>query len=182
MTYRRQLRERAFDSHGVITIEDARACGVPAVEVRKLAARGALAQLGRGVYRMLEVPAGRLDEYAEAVALVGGDAVLADESVLAAHDLAPINLRHIRVATTRRVRAQLPETVEVLHRVVPAGDRDWIDGVPAMSVEAALLGARSRVMTHRLVDAARLAARRGLLGPDQEARVISELTHTARSK
>ncbi|MGH3774937.1 MAG: hypothetical protein ACRDRR_04255 [Pseudonocardiaceae bacterium] len=44
---------------------------MPAVELRKLAARGALARLGHGVYRMLEAPTGRLDEFAEAVAMAG---------------------------------------------------------------------------------------------------------------
>ncbi|MDQ2707390.1 MAG: type IV toxin-antitoxin system AbiEi family antitoxin domain-containing protein [Actinomycetota bacterium] len=46
MTYRQQLRELAFDTHGVVTTRDAQAAVVPAVELRKLAARGALAHLG----------------------------------------------------------------------------------------------------------------------------------------
>lgn len=175
MTYRQLLRELAFDTHGVVTAEDAAAAGVPAVELRKLAARGALAHRGRGVYRMLEVPTGRLDEFAEAVALAGPDAVLADEAVLAAHELAQVNLRRIRVATPRRVRAKLPPTVEIVHRDVPGEQRDDVDGVPAMSVEAALLSARGRVMTERLIDATRAAAARGLLGPRQEARVLAAL-------
>lgn len=42
MTYREDLRWRAFDTHGVITTDDAASLGVPAVELRKLARRGAL--------------------------------------------------------------------------------------------------------------------------------------------
>ncbi|SDT76211.1 type IV toxin-antitoxin system AbiEi family antitoxin domain-containing protein [Actinoplanes derwentensis] len=175
MTYRQQLRELAFGTHGVITTTQAEREGVPAVELRKLAARGALTQLGRGVYRMNEAPAGPLDEFAQAVALVGGEAVLADEAVLAALDLAQVNLRRVRVATSRRVRAKLPKTVEVVQQTVPAGDRDFIDGVPAMTLEKALLGAHGRVMTERLVDAAHRAVQRGLLAKDAETRVVAAL-------
>ena len=87
MTYRQVLRELAFDTHGVVTLADAREAGVPDVAVRQLAQRGALERLGKGVYRMNEVPRGPLDEFAEAVALVGRQAVLADEAVLAAHGI-----------------------------------------------------------------------------------------------
>lgn len=179
MSYRQVLREFAFDTHGVITTRDAEALGVPPAELRKLAHRGALGHLAHGVYRMLEVPPTPLDEFAQAVAMVGEDAVLADEAVLAARDLADINLRRIRVATMRRVRAQLPATVEVVHRAVPDADREYLDGVPSMTIEAALRGARGRVMVERLIDAAHTARARGLIGPDQEARVITELASTA---
>lgn len=175
MSYRQQLRELAFDTHGVVTTRSAEAAGVPAVELRKLAGRGALTRVGHGVYRMLEAPAGKLDEFAEAVALVGEGAVLADESVLAALGLAQVNLRRIRVASPRRVRARLPDTIEVVHRVMPEDQRDYIEGIPAMTLEAALLASRGRVMTERLVDAARAAAVRGLISPGQEARVIAGL-------
>lgn len=178
MTYRQVLREIAYDTHGVITTADAAAAGVPAVELRKLAARGALSRITYGVYRMLEVPSGDLDEYAEAVAVAGPDAVLADEAVLAAHDLAHVNLRRIRVATPRRVRTKLPATVEVVHKDIPATDRDSVDGVPAMSIPAALISSRGRVMTERLIDAAHDAARRRLISADQETAVVKELSTT----
>lgn len=175
MSYRQQLRELAFDTHGVVTTGDAARIGVPAVEVRKLAARGALTQVGRGVYRMLEAPSGRLSEFAEAVALAGADAVLADESVLAALDLTHINLRRIRVASPRRVRVTLPPTIELIHRQIPVEERADIEGIPAMTVAAAIRGARGRVMNGRLVEATRTAAARGLLSPSDEADLLAEL-------
>lgn len=175
MTYRQKLRELAFETHRVITTTQAQAVGVPAVELRKLTARGALTRVGHGVYRMDEAPAGELDEYAQAVALGGEGAILADEAVLAAHHLAQVNLRRIRVAAPRRVRAQLPRTVEVFHRIVPDDQRTSIDGVPAMTIESALLGARGRIMTERLIEAAHQARERGLLDPDAEARVVAAL-------
>jgi predicted transcriptional regulator of viral defense system len=174
-SYRQTLRELAYDTHGVITVADAREAGVPPVELRKLTARGALRRIGHGVYRMIEAPSNTLDEFAEAVALGGEEAVLADESVLAAHGLGQVNLRQIRVATPRRVRSRLPNTVAIEQRKVPLWDRDYIEGIPAMGVESALLGSRGRIMTERLVDAARKAEQRGLLDPVAAARVIREL-------
>lgn len=107
------------------------------------------------------------------MALVGGDAVLADESVLAAHDLAQVNVRRIRVATAERVRRRLPSTVEVVSRVVPAQQRTVIDGVPAMTLAAAIRASRGRVMRSRLIDAARLADARGLIDHrDAEAIIV----------
>lgn len=175
MSYRQTLRELAFDTHGVITVRDAEVVGVPAVEVRKLAARGALTRVGHGVYLMNEAPRDGLTEFAIAVALAGEDAVLTDDTVLAAHDLAQVNLRRIRVATSGRVRKRLPSTVELVHLDVPAEDREDVDGVPAMRLGAALLASRGRVMTSRLVDAARLAAARGLIDDAEAESVIAEL-------
>lgn len=175
MNYRQLLRDLAFDTHGVVTTDDAARIGVPAVEVRKLAARGALTQVGRGVYRMLEAPSGRLSEFAEAVALAGPGAALADESVLAALDLTAINLRRIRIASPRRVRVTLPSTIELMHRQIPEEDQDDIEGIPSMTVAAAIRGARGRVMTERLIEATRSAAARGLLSAADEAALLDEL-------
>lgn len=175
MGYRQELRELAHDSHGVVTVRDAATVGVPAVEVRKLATRGALTRLGQGVYRMEEAPADGLTEFATAVALVGGDAVLADESVLAAHDLAQVNVRRIRVATSERVRRRLPATIEVVSRAVPADQRTALDGVPAMTLAAAIRASRGRVRTSRLIDAVRQADARGLIDHREAEAIRREL-------
>ncbi|HRD59636.1 MAG TPA: type IV toxin-antitoxin system AbiEi family antitoxin domain-containing protein [Nocardioides sp.] len=179
MTYRQILRELAFDAHGVVTLDAARAAGVPEVSVRQLAERGALERLGKGVYRMTEMPRGALDEFAEAVALVGGDAVLADEAVLAAHDLAQVNLRRIKVAvpSPSRVRQELPRTIDVVRRRVPEADRDAVDGIPSMSITAALIASIGRVMPERLLDAAQQARARSLIS----AADLDQVTQTINS-
>jgi predicted transcriptional regulator of viral defense system len=175
MTYREVLRELSYDTHGVVTLKAAADAGVPAVEVRKLASRGALERRGKGVYRMTEAPHGPLDEFAEAVALVGSGAVLADEAVLAALDLGQVNLRRIKVATNKRVRHDLPATVEVVHRQVEDDERDDIDGIPAMSVTTALLAAKGKILPERLVDAVRKATARELISPRDGERVLEAL-------
>lgn len=174
MTYRQTLRWLAFDHHGIITTDQAAAAGVPAVEVRKLAARGALTRVGHGVYRMDEAPITALTPYAQALALVGAGAYLADESVLALHDLALVNPRTIKIATARRVRAALPPTIEL----VPANDGDhveYVDGLPTMPLRDALVASKGRVMRERLVEATRVALARELLDDQDAADVLDQL-------
>ena len=173
MTHRQTLRELAHEYHGVVTVRDAERNGVPGVEVRKLASRGALTRLGHGVYLMTEAPTDELTEFAAAVALVGRDGILVDESVLAAHDLAQVNLRRIKVATLARIRRQLPPTVEIVRRHV--AEHDELDGIPVMRLGDALLSSRGAVMPSRLVDAARTAAARGLIDHEEAMEVINEL-------
>ncbi|WP_250442681.1 type IV toxin-antitoxin system AbiEi family antitoxin domain-containing protein [Actinotalea sp. C106] len=174
MTYRQTLRELAWSNHGIVTVRDAEAAGVPAVEVRKLASRGALERVGHGVYRSTEVPAGPLDEYAEAVAIAGPDAVLADEAVLAAHNLGQVNLRQIKVATKTPARKQLPSTIKMVIRSVADADRDDVDGIPAMSLAAALrsVAAAHALLPERVVEAAKTAAARGMISPAERDQVV----------
>lgn len=55
--YRDVVREIAFGEYGYITTKDAAAAGVPAVELRKLASRGALTNVAYGLYRVPDAPA-----------------------------------------------------------------------------------------------------------------------------
>ncbi|GAA0314578.1 type IV toxin-antitoxin system AbiEi family antitoxin domain-containing protein [Kineococcus aurantiacus] len=176
MSYRETLRWRAFDTHGVITIADAERLGVPAVELRKLAHRGALERLGHGIYRMSEVPPTPLSEYAEAVALAGPHAVIADDAVLALQDLALVNPRHITVATPDRIRATLPPTVRLVRRQLDPDEVTDLDGVPAMTIPAAIRACRGHVMTERLTQAVHDARERRLIDHDAAARLLAELS------
>ena len=145
-----------------VTTDQAVAAGVPAVELRKLAARGALSRVGFGVYRMEEAPTTPLTPYAQALALVGPGSMLADESVLALHELALVNPRAIKVATNRRVRTNLPATIELIHRVTTDAV-EVVDGLATMPLKAALLECRGRVMRERLAEATHTALARELI-------------------
>ncbi|AOP51857.1 type IV toxin-antitoxin system AbiEi family antitoxin domain-containing protein [Brevibacterium aurantiacum] len=63
MSYRHDLWEIAAEQHGVVNIADAENAGVPAVEVRKLAHRGALRAYGNGVYLYRDIPTTDLTQY-----------------------------------------------------------------------------------------------------------------------
>jgi predicted transcriptional regulator of viral defense system len=163
MTYRQVLWRHALDHHGLVTTSDAEQLHIPAVELRKLAARGFMVNLARGVYRVYDAPESPADQFAEAVSAVGGDAYLTGDAVLALHDLAQVNPRRIRVATSRRIRGRLPDFIEVVRGAQPEEDVTTYDGIRSSTVARALLDCRASVMTDRLREAARDAAEKGLL-------------------
>lgn len=171
MTYRSVLRELAEDQHGYVTTEDARALGVPPVELRKLAHRGALTNVARGLYRFPDVRHSDNDMYAEAVLRVGPGAHIDGVSVLAMLNLALVEPKHITVATPRRVRLTNPGHVNVTVRQMPDGEITEYDGVPSTCVWRALIDAKGTVMTSRLRDALADAQRRGLVSPLEARRV-----------
>lgn len=171
---REKLRWLAFDNHGIVTTSQAAALGIPAVELRKLAVRGALRRVGFGVYRMEETPATPLTPYAQALAIVGPGSWLVDESVLAFHELAHVNPRTIKVATNRRARTKLPATIELFDNH-DADDIEINDGLAMMPITQALLACRGRVMRERLAEGARAAVTRELIDEADAALVLEEI-------
>lgn len=177
-TYRRRLHERALEQYGYVTTRDAAEIGVPPVELRKLAERGGLEHVARGLFRFDDVPVTGRDGYMEAVLRVGADAFLAADAVLALHDLALVNPRRIRVGTPARVRAELPPTVEVVQQRVPPEKLTVYEGIPTTTIGQALLDSRGLVMRERLIDAAEEAMDRGLLRKREGEHVLSQLQAT----
>ncbi|MDQ0614048.1 putative transcriptional regulator of viral defense system [Microbacterium sp. W4I4] len=157
-SYRQDLWEIAASRNGVVTIAEAEDAGVPAVEVRKLAARGALRGYGQGVYAHRDVPTTPLTEPTIAVALAGAGAFLHRESVLHLFGLGQFNPPKVRVGTRRRVRRALPEWMDLEHRPdVPDTDLTRYEGIPATTVQLALKDMQHRMPPDRwevLVDAA----------------------------
>ncbi len=174
-TYRRQMREHATDHYGYVTTDDAADLEVPAVELRKLAQRGGLEHVGYGLYRFEDVPRTGRDEFMEAVLRVGPDAFLTHDAVLALHGLGLVNPRRIRVGTPKRVRTQLPRRIEVIQRRLEPDELTVHEGIPTTTVARALVDCKGLVMADRLIDAAREAARRGLLRKREGARVLADL-------
>jgi len=172
--YRYGLWEIASERHGVVTIPEAEDAGVPAVEVRKLAHRGALRAYGKGVYVHLGVPMTEFTEVAVALALAGDGAFLHREAVFDLLGLGQFNPHRIRVATRRRVRRSLPEWVELEMRPeVPDGDVTRYEGVAATTVRRALEDIRDSVPLERWKALAEQAYRRELLD-DRDMRELSQ--------
>lgn len=165
MGYRHDLWEIAASRNGVVTVADAEDAGVPAVEVRKLATRGALRPYGQGVYTHRDVPATSFTEPTVAVALAGEGAFLQRESVLDLLGLGQFNPPKVRVGTRRRVRRALPEWMELENRSdVSDEDLTRHEGISATTVRRALGDMRHRMPPDRwdaLVDE---ALRRDLIG------------------
>lgn len=182
MNYRQTVREITLDQYGYgyVTTRDAAAAGVPAVELRKLAARGALTNVAFSLYRLADVRPTEYDQFAEALLRVGDGAYLRGDAVLAMHHLTLVNPRRIRVGVPRRVRAALPEFVELREEEMPAEDLTIYEGLHSTTVARALLECRGQVMTERLLDAAKQAKSEGLLTGREYARVRRALTRQTR--
>lgn len=173
--YRSALYALAAEHHGLVTTEMARAVGVPSVEVRKLAARGGMSNVARGLYRVEGIDGGYRAPYAEAVLRVGDDAHLVDDSVLAFHDLALVNPRRIKVGTPRRVRKDLPSHIQLMHTRTDPADLTEYDGIPSLTVAAAIRGSIGAVMPERLSEAVERAAEEGLVRRRDASALLAEI-------
>jgi len=172
MGYRRDLWEIAASCNGVVTVVRAEDEGVPAVELRKLAARGALRAYGQGVYTHRDVPPTSFTEPAIAVALAGDGAFLHRESVLDLLGLGQFNPPVVRVGTRRRVRRTLPRWMELENRPdMPDEDLTRYENIPATTAWRALEDLRDRMPPDRWKMLVNEALRRDLItGQDTAAR------------
>lgn len=177
--YRSALYALAAEHHGFVTTEMARAIGVPSVEVRKLAARGGMSNIARGLYRVEGIDGGDRAPYAEAVLRVGDDAHLVGDSVLAFHDLALVNPRRIKVGTPRRVRKDLPSHIQLVHTRTDPADLTEYDGIPSVTVAAALRDSIGAVMPDRLREATERAVNEGLVRRRDATALIAEIEGAA---
>lgn len=162
MTLYDQICELAVGNYGLITTMEAESLGVRRKDLVEWVKLGRLNRLGYGVYRINHYLPTEYDRYAEAVALVGKDAALWGESVLAMHNLAMVNPLRVQVATARRVRKALPKWIELVKK--PKGaQEDVFEGVRCQNLAQTILGCRGKLMTDRLQDAIDDATRKGLL-------------------
>lgn len=178
MTYYDRIYEQAVDNNGLITATEARALGVPNADLVKIARRGKLIRAGHGVYRLTHYVPTELDRYAEAAALVGSDAYIYGESVLAMFDLALVNPRKVKIATPARLRKKLPSYIAV----VPAKAGTEVtrySGVPSQSVADAFRTSQTTVMTERLLPAIEDARIQGLVS-EKEAKELTKEIKGAR--
>lgn len=177
MTYRQDLWDVASVNHGVVTTAEAEEAGVPAVEMRKLAQRGVLKRLARGVYLHTQVPRDRFTDAAEAVATVGPDGFLEWDAVLSLYDLALVDPPFVQVGVTRRYRGTPRAHVRVSsrHHPMDAQNLTYHEGIRGVTVERALLDALERIPPDRVRQAAAEAEARGLMSPDQVAELRSAL-------
>jgi len=163
MNHYNQICEQAADNYGLITVATAQQLGVHRKELLLWEKIGRLERCGRGVYRLSHYAPTEYDRYAEAVALVGGDAAIYGESVLAMHNLALVNPSQITVVDSRRVRRTLPKWIRIEKKPANLVESDF-NGIACQSLPDAFRTCRKSVMPDRLSEAVREAERRGLLG------------------
>ena len=162
------IYEHAADNYGLITSAEAKTLGIPNVELVKLAHRGKLQRVGYGVYRIIHYIPTPYDKYAEAVTLLGNDAAIYGESVLAMHGLALVNPVVIHIATKVRNRKKLPKHIKVLFSKKDINRVNY-EGIPSQSVYNAIITCKGTVMAERLLEAINEAERQGLIS-EKDAR------------
>lgn len=163
LTYRELLREVAEERYGYVTTRDLGELKIPPVELRKLAARGKLEHIRRGVYRFPDTRPTERDEFIAAVMSVGEDSFLTHDAVLALHGLGLVNSKKIRVATPHRIRHKTPNFVEVYQRTLPADELEIFEAIPTTRVARAIIDSRGLVMPERLKEALAAAKIQGLV-------------------
>ncbi|VAZ99021.1 hypothetical protein LAUMK35_04199 [Mycobacterium pseudokansasii] len=172
MTYRQDLWEIAAEHHGIFTTRQAEDAGVPGVEVRKLAARGALTRIGHGVYRHAGVPADKWTELAATLARVGEDAFLEGDTVLAMFNLALVNPPKIFIGTPRRRRtAPPPHTVVTVRPRATEDGLTTYEGLRCVTVRRALLDGVPHLLSERVLQAVAEAQRRELIDERDAAEI-----------
>jgi predicted transcriptional regulator of viral defense system len=174
MAFYDEIYEVAADNYGIITSAQAKEMGISNKEMSRLASDGRLQRIGHGVYTIKHYVPTQNDPYARMVALVGKDAYLWGESVIAMHELAPTNPSYVCVGTPFRIRKTLPSGI----RIMPHDKSKKItqyEGIPSQNIPDAILSARGRMMTERLEAAAIEARQQGYITEKEEQSLLKEL-------
>lgn len=159
----------ATDHHGIITTKEAERLGITKQHLVKMADRGALCRLGRGVYQVKHHVFSELDSFVNAVAVVGESAYLMGASVIAMFGLCPTNPSVVYVGSAKRVRRRLPPNIR-LHDMRPCTTVLY-DGIRSESVYEALRTAKlgGAIEDERIASAAMKALEKGLVTDEQSS-------------
>ncbi|MGC5053593.1 MULTISPECIES: type IV toxin-antitoxin system AbiEi family antitoxin domain-containing protein [Micromonospora] len=173
-----ELVDVAVDQHGYVRTRDATARGIDGANLRKMAARGRLEKVGRGLYRVPFLPRDEHDEYAEAVLWAEGRGIISHGSALALHQLCDINPSrlHLTVPPTYTPRRTGGELYRVWRRKLDPGEVTAVDGIPVVTAERAVGdGIASGIDPQMLTQAIATARREGLLTVAQARQLRRQL-------
>lgn len=136
-----ELATIAYDQHGYVGVDDARALGMDPGYLRVLARRNVLDHVGRGIFRLPLIPRGPLDEYMQAVLWpqdVRG--VLCNETALDLYDVCDINPAriHIAVPAAHRIQRDIPAHYEIHRADLDPRDIQRWQALPMVMVRRAI--------------------------------------------
>lgn len=169
MTIRAELWDVAVDQYGYVTTADARGLGIAPVELAKLAARNALANVSHGVYRFPEWPTSANDHLMEAVLWAKDPtAVLSHDTALDVLGLCDINPAdvHINVSSHKYPirRVDPPPHLVIHYDDLTVTQRGWWEQIPTVTPLTAIeQGIHTRVCSDLLRQAIDTARRSGMI-------------------
>ena len=172
---------------GLLTSKEARAAGIQDSVLVRLAQRGRLERMTRGVYRIAHYPADRLAQHREAVLWVKAsqgpeDIALSHETALLLYGISDANPSRINltVPTSARLRRKCPEWIAIHRANLSPEDIAEHEGLPVTKVSRSIMDVL--LATHR-TDVARQsvsdALREGLLNSAEASRLRRSITRTS---
>jgi len=174
-----ELYALAEEHDGLLLSKEARALGIKDSVLVRLAQRGRLERMTRGVYRIAQYPADRLAQYREAIlwarASQGPEQVaLSHETALLVYGISDENPSrvHLTVPLSARLRRERPRWIAI-HRANLSQEEIHIhEGVPVTTVERSILDTlaanqRTEMARQAIAD----ALREGLLNAAQASKL-----------
>ena len=177
----------AEEHDGLLTSKEARAAGIQDSVLVRLAQRGRLVRMTRGVYRIAHYPSDRLAQYREAVlwakASQGPERIaLSHETALLLYGISDANPSRVNltVPTSARLRRKCPEWVAIHRANLSLQDIGEHEGLPVTTVSRSIMDVL--LATHR-IDVARQsvsdAVREGLLNSAEASRLRRSISQTS---
>ena len=172
-----RFQQAALGSHGIVTFAQAREMNVFPAEIYRWCKSGKLIKVGRGVYRLASFPSqGMVSDMVSLLALIGKDAYIYGESVLALMELCPTRPYIAYVAVPRRIRKSLPKGLVVVQ--TPTGYRPiHHEGIACQRPADAIRSCIGSLETSRLIEAIDEGERQGYFLPSEAAELHHEATH-----
>jgi predicted transcriptional regulator of viral defense system len=182
-----ELFALAEEHDGLLTSKEARAAGIQDSVLVRLAQRGRLERMTRGVYRIAHYPADRLAQYREAVlwakASQGPEVIaLSHETALLLYGISDANPSRVNltVPTSARLRRKCPDWVAIHRANLSLRDIREHEGLPVTTVSRSIMDVLTA--THR-TDMARQsvsnALREGILSNSEASSLRRSITRTS---
>ncbi len=150
-----ELYSLAEEHDGLFTSKEARLLGIQDSVLVRLAQRGRLERISRGVYRMAHYPADRLAQYREAVLWAQAShhghvrIALSHETALLLYGISDLNPSqvHLTVPNKTRLRREHPEWITIHKANLTEQEVGQHEGIPVTTVIRSIMDVFST--THR---------------------------------
>ncbi len=155
ITKDQMVYELAEPQHGYFTSAQARSAGLLKDMLVKMARRGAIERVSRGVYRVINFPVSPFSQYVEAMLWPqqGVRAVISHVSALTFHGLSDVSPStiHITLPLGHRVRREIPKHLTLHYAALAESDVQMLDGVAVTAPMRSILDSSAEHLSSALV-------------------------------
>jgi predicted transcriptional regulator of viral defense system len=184
-----ELLPLAEQNDSLVTASQARAIGILGSVLARLAQRGKLERVARGVYRIPYFPSDRLSQYREAVMWARAsrgpkEVALSHETALAAFRISDVNPSrvHITVPKDTRLRRRKPKWIAIHREQLGPADITQHEGLPVTTVAKSVLQIAKETGRLGLArQAVKDARKEGYIGVAEATRLMRQLNQHAHA-